>query len=319
MKILDWWTAGFWDRWIDGLMKCRIFHQSNDPSIPISQHLMNSPQPVNSLAQEILDHYASGYEAERLLSGVSRLEFFRTQELMQRYLPAAPVVIFDVGGGPGAYSCWLAQLGHEVHLIDAAPLHVEQARQASAAQPDHPIASCSVGDARQLDRAEASVEAVLLLGPLYHLTARRDRIAALADARRIAKPGGFLFAAAISRFASTLDGLFRGLLDDPAFVPIALRDAKDGQHRNPTDHSFYFTTAFFHHPEELRAEVIEAGWQLENVFAIEGPGWLLQNFDEHWQDANRRDRLLEALRWIETEPSMLGASAHLLAVARKPV
>ncbi len=94
----------------------------------------------------------------------------RTQEIMLRYLPTPPATVFDVGGGPGAYARWLVDLGYEVHLIDAVPLHVEMAKEASQARPEHPIASIAVGDARKLDRRNASVDAVVMLGPLYHLT-----------------------------------------------------------------------------------------------------------------------------------------------------
>ena len=108
-------------------------------------------RPESSIPHEILTHYENSNEAQRLSSGVGQLEWVRTQELVKRYLPPAPAVILDVGGGCGIYSCWLAKQGYEVHLIDLVPLHVEQARQASQAQPDYPIASAAVGDARQLD------------------------------------------------------------------------------------------------------------------------------------------------------------------------
>ncbi len=270
-----------------------------------------------SLSHEALAHYEQGQEAQRLQQGLGQLELIRTQELLNRHLPPPPAVIFDVGGGAGVYACWLAQQGYEVHLIDVVPLHVEQALQASQAQPDHPLASATVGDARQLDRADASVDAVLLLGPLYHLIARRDRINALQEAHRISKPNGLVFAAGISRFASTLDGLFSGYLADPAFVEIVQQDLLDGQHRNPPNHPAYFTTAFLHHPEELKAEVQESSWIDTTIFVIEGPGWLLQNFEVHWHDSDRRNRLLQAIRWLETESSILGMSAHLMAIAKK--
>lgn len=265
----------------------------------------------------ILTHYESSNEAQRLSSGAGQLELGRTQELIKRFLPPAPAVIFDVGGGSGVYACWLAKQGYEVHLIDPVPLHIEQARQASQHQPDHPLASVAIGDARQLDRPDASVDAVLLFGPLYHLTERHERVAALREAHRILRNGGLVLAVGISRFASTLDGLFRGLLDDPEFVGIVQRDLMDGQHRNPTNHPAYFTTAFFHHPEELKAEIEEAGLLCDRTLAIEGPGWILQNFEGHWDDRERRERLLDALRWLEDEPSLIGVSAHIMVVARK--
>lgn len=271
----------------------------------------------NLLPDEALLHYEDGREAQRLLNSVGQLELVRTQELLSRYLPPSPATIFDIGGGTGIYAFWLAQQGYEVHLIDAVPLHIEQARRSSESQSGRSLASMAVGDARQLNREVESVDVVLLLGPLYHLTDRIARIDALREAHRILRNDGIVFAAGISRFASTLDGLFRGFLDDPEFVSIVQRDLAEGQHRNPNNHPGYFTTAFFHHPEELKTEIEEAGLQCERILAIEGPGWLLQNFEEQWGESARRDRLLEAIRWLETEPSTLGMSAHLMAIARK--
>ncbi len=60
--------------------------------------------------QEIADHYASGYEAKRHHRRTGQLDACRTRELMRRFLPPPPAVVRDVGGGPGAYACWLARL-----------------------------------------------------------------------------------------------------------------------------------------------------------------------------------------------------------------
>jgi len=265
---------------------------------------------------EISSHYESGYEAQRLAQGTSRLELARTQELLERFLPPPPAVVLDVGGGPGVYALWLAQKGYAVHLLDVMPVHIEQARAASE-QSATPLASLRVGDARELPFADSSADLVLMLGPLYHLTERDDRIRVLQEARRVLRAGGRVVAAGISRFTSTLDGLVHDYLDDDAFAQIAQQDLRDGQHRNPTNHPAYFTTAYFHHPEELKAEVEAAGLAHEVTLPVEGPCWLLQDFDRQWGDARRRARLLEAIRWLESEPTLLGASAHLLVVARK--
>ena len=159
------------------------------------------------LDPEIAAHYA-GVSEQRRLEGWS-LERVRTWELLSRHLPAPPAVVLDVGGAAGVYALPLAGRGYQVHLVDPMARHVEQALRAAGEQPAAPLASATVGDARQLDRPDASVDAVLLLGPLYHLTDRADRIRALTEARRVLRPGGVLAAAAISRFASTLDGLPR--------------------------------------------------------------------------------------------------------------
>ena len=270
-----------------------------------------------SLPPEFFEHYANGYEAQRLQSGSSQIELARTQELVMRYVPPTPAVIFDVGGGPGVYACWLAKQGYEVHLVDVTPLHVELARQASQGQPDAPLSSIEVGDARSLKRPEESVDVVLMFGPLYHLTERVDRLAALHEAHRVLRSGGLLLAVGISRFTSALDGLRQGLFDDPAFSQIVERDLQDGQHRNPANHPMYFTTAFFHHPKELQSEVEESGFLDEKTLPVEGPLWLSDYVAANFSALIRREQLLAIARSLEDEPSLLGASAHLLVVALK--
>lgn len=270
-------------------------------------------------APEILAHYAEGAEAGRLFAERSRLERVRTQELLARHLPPAPAVVLDVGGGPGVYAAWLAAQGYEVHLVDPVPLHIAQARRAHAehGSSGRPLAGASVGDARRLAQATASADAVLLLGPLYHLTERADRLRALREARRVVRPGGLMFAVGISRFTSLFDGLAAGFLDDPGFVRIVEQDLRNGQHRNPSRHPSYFTTAYFHHPDELHAEVAEAGFAIEETVGIEGPGWwMVHDFGSWWEDAARRERLLAAVRAVEHEPSVLGLGPHLMVIAR---
>jgi len=262
-------------------------------------------------------HYALGMEQQRLTAPRGRLELARTWELLTRHLPAPPAVVLDVGGAAGIYSLPLAARGYQVHLVDPVGLHVEQARRASADQPHRPLASATVGDARQLDRADASVDAVLLLGPLYHLTARPDRLTALREARRVLRPAGVLLAAAISRFASTYDGLARGYLHEPGFEAIVERDVHDGQHRNPTQRPEWFTTAYFHLPHELPAEARAAGLTPQALLAVEGPGSFLPGVEEQLSDPAHAPRLLAAIRRVEAEPSLLGASAHLLLVAHR--
>src|SRR5262249_32908687 len=187
--------------------------------------------------------------------------------------------------------------------------HVRQALERAAGR-----FTAVEGDARNLADADASYDAVVLLGPLYHLTERDDRLRALREARRVVRPGGVVAAAAISRFASVLDGLYVGSLSDPAFWRIVERDLADGQHRSPPDAGqAYFTTAFFHRPDELSAEVEEAGFAVEGLFGVEGPGWLLA---DRWEDAVARQNILRAARVLEQEPSVVGASSHLLAIGR---
>jgi ubiquinone/menaquinone biosynthesis C-methylase UbiE len=277
--------------------------------------------PDSSPAQldpAIASYYNRAQEATRLEQGSSQLEFARTLELIERCTPAPPAVILDIGGGPGAYATKLAARGYTVHLIDPMPVLVEEARNRSIKETA-PLASSRVGDARRVDWPSEAADIALLLGPLYHLPEAADRRLALSEAFRVLRPGGILFAAGISRFASALDGLVRDLFRDPEFGKIVERDLATGQHRNSTSRLDYFTTAYFHHPDELREEIGSAGFVVDGLYGLEGPGWLLQDFDRRWTDQRSRQELLRVARALESEPSLLGLSAHLLAVGRRPL
>jgi SAM-dependent methyltransferase len=268
------------------------------------------------LDEAIAHYYDRAPEEARLQQGPFQLEEARTRELIERFAPPPPGIVVDVGGAAGAYALWLARKGYSVHLVDAAPRLVAEAERRSAAA-EHPLLSCRIGDARSLDVPSDTADLVLLLGPLYHLTDARDRARALHEAARVLRPGGWLFAAAISRWASALDGLSRDLLRDPRFGQIVEQDVRDGQHRNPTDRMDYFTTAYFHRPEELADEVRAAGLSLNGVYGLEGPGWILPDVSERVANAEQRAALLHVARLLEREPSIVGVSAHLLAVAQR--
>jgi SAM-dependent methyltransferase len=262
-------------------------------------------------------YYDRAPEESRLALDSCRLEEFRTRELILRHVPAPPAIVLDVGGAAGVYAFWLAERGYDVRLVDAVPRLVGVARERNE-RAVHRLTSCAVADARALPDADGSASVVLLLGPLYHLVHAHDRHAALVEAARVLKPAGILVAAGIARWASALDGLARELLRDREFGRIVERDLLDGRHENPTERLDYFTTAYFHRPEELKSEVANAGFEVAGLFGVEGPGWMLPDLAERWRDPERRDIVLRVARALESESSVLGCSAHLIVVGRKP-
>jgi SAM-dependent methyltransferase len=294
------------------LSRWRLLAHARDKEYGVSER---DKTPV-SVPAEIAAYYAQGGETDRLFKGRGRLELDRTQAILRRHLPPPPAVVLDVGGATGVYARWLADLGHEVHLVDPVATHVDAARLASERHRTRPLASVSLGDARRLRRPADSADMVLLMGPLYHLTRRADRLQALREARRVLRGGGLVCAVGISRYAPLLDGLFGGLLADPAYAHIVDRGLIDGEHRDPTE-SGYFTTAYLHRPEELEGEVRAAGFNVEAIVAIEGVAAWLPDFDEWWDDPQRRAWLLAAIQLAEADRSLLGASSHLLVVGRK--
>src|SRR5215468_5935028 len=105
------------------------------------------------IAEDIQRYYARGGERARLSSGIGRLEFLRTWDILMRTLPPAPAQILDVGGATGVYAAPLAHLGYDVRVVDPVPGHV-------AAAVRRPGVTAAIGDARQLDELDASADAV---------------------------------------------------------------------------------------------------------------------------------------------------------------
>jgi SAM-dependent methyltransferase len=276
-----------------------------------------SPIVLGMVDAEILAYYEHGLERDRLASGRQRIEFLRIWDLLRRCLPAAPAKVVDVGGGAGAYAIPLASAGYEVHLIDPVPLHVEQAAAASR-KAGNALAGISAGDARDLPAADGSADAVLLLGPLYHLTSREDRLTALREARRVLRPGGTVVAKALSRFYPVFEEMAGGMPVSPEGLDDTARFLADGQYRNPGGDPANFTTSYFHRPEELADEIEDAGLELSRLVAASGNVKLLPGLSQLLDVPESREYVLSVLRLLEAEPSLIGMSQNFVAIAQAP-
>jgi len=255
----------------------------------------------------MLAHYRQCNEAARLTrAGHSRLELERTRELLIRFLPPTPARILDVGGGTGVHAAWLTTAGYRVQLVDAVPEHVETALS-------YGTFGAALGDARRLVEPDASVDGVLLLGPLYHLTSAGDRHVALREAHRVLRPGGVLLAAAISRHMAVLDWAAAGGLTDEIVARLRPMLAT-GEH----DTTLGFAPAHFHRADEFAEEVTAAGYADVRVLGIEGPAWPAVDAAD---DDRRPDIMASALRCarlLEDDPAVVAASGHLMAVGIRP-
>ena len=262
--------------------------------------------------EKVTAFYQKAYDEEGRMER-KPLEFIRCKEIISRYLHGSPMEIADIGGAAGIFSYWLAAQGHRVHLLDFTPLHIEQAKT-KGKKLGIALASYHCADARNLPFADGSLDMLLLMGPLYHLQNKNDRLRCLSEAMRVLKPGGILLCEAISRYASLVDGFKYSDVKDPRFINILDQDLATGLH-DPGD-TAYFTTAFLHTPGELEAEVVEAGFENIELIAVEG---FANAMDSHaiLKNKKQRELLLEYIRRTERVPELMGISGHFFAAAQK--
>jgi SAM-dependent methyltransferase len=266
------------------------------------------------VAPEILDFYGSVFdESTRLTSSADgALELVRTQEILRRHLPTAPARVIDIGGGAGVHAAWLVGDGYEVHLVDPVARHVEQARAAGC--------TTELGDVRALTAGRDAYDAALVLGPLYHLLERVDRDRALAEARRVVRPGGTVAAAAIGRYASLFEHTATTMLTRDGARDAVADILATGRH-DPGRKGF--TAAYFHTAAELAEEMTAAGLTEVTVVGVEGPAWALlkaaeQHTGEALADSSMFAAALTAARLAEPYPELLSAASHLLGVGTVP-
>ena len=173
-----------------------------------------------------------------------------------------------------------------------------------------------MADARRLDLADGSVDAVLLLGPLYHLSTRHDRVRALAEARRIARAGAPIFVAAISRWAPRLHGFLADRMYErvPDLAQEIDRLERDGQLTPWFPDSF---SGYLHRPGELSSEAEAAGLTVEDIVGVEGLAFALVDLDQRMASEVDRSAVLESARALQHVPELLGMNPHFLLRARR--
>ena len=262
----------------------------------------------------VLDHYENRYdENDRLMR--QPLEFIRTKEIISRFLTNKPMKIIDLCGASGHYSYWLAEMGHEVHLLDLSQKHTDQALK-NRRKYNASLSSITCGDARALNFDNNTFDMVLLMGALYHLQEKEDRILCLKEVYRILKNGGIAVFAYISRYASMIDGFLEGYINDPQFCKIMDEDIFSGRHNNPENKLDYFTNAYFHSTSDIYEELSYVNFRDITLYAVEGFGWLI-NTEEYMKNKEKQEKLLHYLRLTEQNMEMIGISPHQLAICRK--
>lgn len=275
-----------------------------------------APEHSDSVSKAIERCYdqQTEYEWERLKR--HRTEFAVTMRALAEHLPPPPVQVLDCGGGPGRYAIELAHCGYEVALFDLSAENLQLAR-AKAAEAGVTLTGYEQGTATDLSRfPDDTFDAVLLMGPLYHLLEEKDRRRALAEARRVLKPGGRLFAAFISRYAP----LRWAAVHEPTW-PLEQAERLEtllvtGVSPLCGEEDIEFI-AHHAHPTEVVPLCQDVGFEVITVLGLEGLVSMIEDGVnalsseawDTWVDLNCR---------VAADLSVHGCVEHLLVIARKP-
>ncbi len=230
----------------------------------------------------------------------------------EELLPASGRVL-DLGGGPGRWTIWLAQRGYRVVLGDLSPRMLEIARR-ELAEAGVEAESVLELDACDLERfPDRSFDAVLALGPFYHLVDAADRERAAGEIRRVLRPGGLLLATVMTRYAWLLGVLLESgssRLDD------VRRLLDKGVYRNPEPGRF--TEAYLYWPAEVAPFFEGLGFDTIRLLASQSILNLLQEevAGLHERDPEAYRALLDIAAGAAADPSILGLSGHLLYAGR---
>lgn len=263
--------------------------------------------------QDVETYYDQRAAAEWTRLERHRTEFAVTLRALHQYLPAPPARLLDVGGGPGRYAIALAQRGYDVTLVDlsAACLALAQEKAHAAGVRRRDAIHANAVDLSSVPGR--AYDAVLLMGPLYHLVEHDDRRRAVDQAWGKLSSGGVVIAAFISRFAfvrSAAASAPNWVIENRAY---AERLAATGWNDQPTE----FTYAYFAHPTEIAPFMEAAGFATLNLIGCEG---IVAGHEEQvnqlqgeawdiWADLNFR---------LGQDPALHGAADHILYIGRKP-
>lgn len=264
---------------------------------------------------DIRELYNAGWEREQSrLSERHQLEADLTWRYLNAYLPATGRIL-EVGFGTGFYTIPLAERGYSITGVDLADEFVSGCRARVAELGLSHLIHLQIGDARTLEGIpRGTYDAVLLMGPLYHLVYESERTNAIQAAFECLRPGGVLFSALISRF-----GVLGNLLRDKPFWI----DGQEGVwshirhgHR-PFDAAREGFRGYFVRLDEIRPMHERVGFDTEAVAGVE-PAISADDESYNNLEGKRRDLWLDVLYEVSREESMVASSRHILYVGKRP-
>jgi S-adenosylmethionine-dependent methyltransferase len=242
-----------------------------------------------------------------------QLEYDMTWRYLRRYLPAQGRVL-EVGAATGRYTLELAKRGYQVTAVDLSAGLIDASRQRLTDEGLDKQVHLVVADARDLSSVtERDFDAVLLMGPLYHLIAEDDRKAALCEAYARLRSGGILFSALLSRYAVLSDLIKNnpGWIENQAEVQSVLTNGK-----RPDDAPRGGFRAYFAQVPEIAPLHESLGFETVMLAGVE-PAISADDESYNKLEGKWRELWLDLLYEVSAEPSTLAASRHLLYIGKK--
>ncbi len=258
---------------------------------------------------DLLNEYYQNYDEDgRLLSRHGQVEYRTTMKIIRECLSemAAPRIL-EIGAGTGRYSVTLAKEGLPVTAVELVAHNLEILR--SKLDGSEPITALQ-GNALDLSvLPDGSFDLTLVLGPMYHLFTKKDKVRALSEAVRVTKPGGYLLVAYCMNEATILQYVFAG---------NHLKEVLDAGLILPGWHCKSEPSELF---ELYRTEDID---ELNACVPVERVKIVATDGASHYMRAlldSMDDRTFA--KWLEyhfsvcERPDLIGASNHTLDVLRK--
>ena len=269
---------------------------------------------TDSISEEIIENYKDFEEDKRLSDAFGRFEKEQTKDLILRYCKKKELTILDVGGATGAYSFWLAGLNHNVYLVDIVPKHIEISKNKTKNENLPVLKDYIVGDARKLPFEDNFADLLIMHGPLYHFTNRKDRIDSIQEANRVLKPGGTLLAFTITRYAGVNYGIREKLMYNDIYYSVIKNEVLNGIRDNNPKKIKSFLKAYFHLPNEIEEEIKACNFQFEKTIGILGTTWTTPDLKDALEDPIKLQRLKEISCLLENEPVL---SPRMMSVGVK--
>ncbi len=245
------------------------------------------------MSDRIVDYYVESYnEDRRHTDPFGIIQEIRTKQLLERFITQPQMNILDIGGATGIYSFFLADLGHNVTLLDIAPNHIKIAKSKNFIV-NNKLKNIILADALKYE-TEETFDIIIMHGPLYHIQSREKRIDLLSKANKFLKKKGILLGFAINRYAGYFYGVHSGHILNDAYKKIVIEELESGiRIKEPG--------WYFHKYRELIEEFEDSNFHVQEIKSVSSQLWMLPNINDLLSDEDKLNDIIQLANHMEDE------------------